>query len=80
MRFAVGLPNVKDYADPKLLVELAARAEAAEWDGVFLWDHLLYRRASDGVTDPWIALAAIAHAKTPRSASVPTSWMKRWRS
>jgi alkanesulfonate monooxygenase SsuD/methylene tetrahydromethanopterin reductase-like flavin-dependent oxidoreductase (luciferase family) len=62
MRFAVGLPNVKDYADPKLLVELAARAEAAEWDGVFLWDHLLYRRASDGVTDPWIALAAIAHA------------------
>ena len=38
--FAVGIPNVREYADPRLLVELAVAAEAAGWDGVFLWDHI----------------------------------------
>jgi hypothetical protein len=35
MRYAVGLPNVGDYGDPCLLVDLARQAEAARWDGVF---------------------------------------------
>ena len=38
--FAVGIPNVREYADPHVLVELAVAAEAAGWDGVFLWDHI----------------------------------------
>ena len=42
LRFAVGLPNVREYADPRL-VELAAEAEAAGWDGVFVWDHIAPR-------------------------------------
>lgn len=62
MRFAIGLPNVKDYADPRLLVSLAVEAEASGWDGVFVWDHLLYRDEKDGVVDPWISVAAIAQA------------------
>ena len=33
VRCAVGLPNVGDYGDPRLLVELAQRAEDAGWDG-----------------------------------------------
>lgn len=60
MRFAVGLPNVKEYADPRLLFDLAKEAESSGWDGVFLWDHLLYREPGDPVVDPWSVLPAIA--------------------
>ena len=61
MRFAVGLPNVKEYADPSLLVDLAVTAESAGWDGVFVWDHLLYREGGAAV-NPWLTMAAIAQA------------------
>ena len=64
--FAVGVPNVREYADPRLLVDLAVGAEAAGWDGVFLWDHIAREEdAAIPATDPWIALAAIA-ARTER--------------
>jgi alkanesulfonate monooxygenase SsuD/methylene tetrahydromethanopterin reductase-like flavin-dependent oxidoreductase (luciferase family) len=55
------LPPFGELSDPRLLADLAAEAEAAGWDGVFLWDHVL--RARDQVidiADPWICLAAIA--------------------
>jgi alkanesulfonate monooxygenase SsuD/methylene tetrahydromethanopterin reductase-like flavin-dependent oxidoreductase (luciferase family) len=57
----VGLPNVREYADPRLLAEFAAEAEAAGWDGVFVWDHIAREEdPSVPATDPWIALAAMA--------------------
>jgi alkanesulfonate monooxygenase SsuD/methylene tetrahydromethanopterin reductase-like flavin-dependent oxidoreductase (luciferase family) len=57
----VGLPNVREYADPRLLVELASDAEAAGWDGVFVWDHIAREEdPSVPATDPWIALAGMA--------------------
>jgi len=62
-RYAVGLPNIRDYADPGLLVDLAADAEAAGWDGLFLWDQVSKSTLTptvDPMVDPWIALAAIA--------------------
>jgi alkanesulfonate monooxygenase SsuD/methylene tetrahydromethanopterin reductase-like flavin-dependent oxidoreductase (luciferase family) len=62
VRFAVGVPNVREYADPRLLVRLARRAEDAGWDGCFVWDHLAYRPRGAPVTDPWVAVAAIAQA------------------
>jgi len=55
------LPAFGPLADPAVLVDLARRAEAAGWDGVFLWEHIL----SDGpwpVSDPWVALGAMAAA------------------
>lgn len=61
---AVGLPNVGEYGDPRLLVELACRAEASGWDGVFIWDHLTYQPGWS-VADPSISVAAIA-ARTSR--------------
>jgi alkanesulfonate monooxygenase SsuD/methylene tetrahydromethanopterin reductase-like flavin-dependent oxidoreductase (luciferase family) len=64
--FAVGLPNVREYADPRLLLALGEEAEAAGWDGVFLWDHIAREEdAAIPATDPWIALAGIA-ARTSR--------------
>ena len=48
--------------EPRLLAELAQRAEHSGWDGFFLWDHLSYRPPVRAVADPWVALAAIAYA------------------
>ena len=60
IRCAVGLPNLGEYGDPRLLVELAQLAEGAGWDGVFVWDHLAYSEPEWPVADPYITVAAIA--------------------
>jgi alkanesulfonate monooxygenase SsuD/methylene tetrahydromethanopterin reductase-like flavin-dependent oxidoreductase (luciferase family) len=66
VRFGVLVPHFGDYADPRLLVAVARDAEAAGWDGIFLWDHLLMDVSHPPPqTDAWIALAAIA-ASTER--------------
>src|SRR3954451_10081698 len=49
-----------ELAEPRLLAELAAEAEAEGWDGFFLWDHIVYSAPTSAVLDPWIAMAAIA--------------------
>jgi alkanesulfonate monooxygenase SsuD/methylene tetrahydromethanopterin reductase-like flavin-dependent oxidoreductase (luciferase family) len=48
--------------EPRLLAELARRAEAGGWDGFFVWDHIRYRAPVRAVADPWVTLAAIASA------------------
>jgi alkanesulfonate monooxygenase SsuD/methylene tetrahydromethanopterin reductase-like flavin-dependent oxidoreductase (luciferase family) len=60
LQCAVGLPNVGDYGDPSLLVELAKRAEDSGWDGVFIWDHVAYRERGWPVADPYVTVSAIA--------------------
>jgi alkanesulfonate monooxygenase SsuD/methylene tetrahydromethanopterin reductase-like flavin-dependent oxidoreductase (luciferase family) len=49
-------------ADPRLLAELAGRAETSGWDGFFLWDRIAYPPAGRAVADPWVGLSAIALA------------------
>jgi alkanesulfonate monooxygenase SsuD/methylene tetrahydromethanopterin reductase-like flavin-dependent oxidoreductase (luciferase family) len=61
MRYALTVPNLYEYADVGLLADMAAEAEAAGWDGFFLWDHVLYRVDEVvPVVDPWVTLAAVA--------------------
>lgn len=61
MRHALNLPIMNEFSNPQLLSELAQEAEAGGWDGVFVWDILLFDPQSmPAVTDPWIVLAAIA--------------------
>jgi alkanesulfonate monooxygenase SsuD/methylene tetrahydromethanopterin reductase-like flavin-dependent oxidoreductase (luciferase family) len=62
MRFGLDFPPFGDLADPRRLAEVAAIGEEAGWDGVFIWDHLLYRAPVTDVGDPWIGLAAMATA------------------
>jgi alkanesulfonate monooxygenase SsuD/methylene tetrahydromethanopterin reductase-like flavin-dependent oxidoreductase (luciferase family) len=67
MRYGISLPNVGDWGNPHLLVELAREAEAVGWDAVFVWDcvHLESdQRKRLPTADPWIVLAAIAGATT----------------
>ncbi len=64
------LPIFGPLADPSVVARLAVAAEEAGFDGVFVWDHVLYRRDPDGpdphgradvpVADPWTTLAAMA--------------------
>lgn len=61
MRCGLYVPNFGAFGDARALAELGAEAEAAGWDGVFLWDHV-DRPFPTEVADPWIALAAIACA------------------
>ena len=51
-----------ELADPRVIAELAASAEAAGWDGFFVWDHVAYRAPTRAVADPWVTLSAIACA------------------
>ena len=61
MRNGLTLPNAGPAADPGFLAELAAIAEAAGWDGVFLEDYIVHHEGPAVPTgDPWIALAAMA--------------------
>lgn len=71
-RVGLTLPIFGELADPAVVARLAQDAEAAGFDGVFVWDHVQYRRDPDGpdpdgtpdlpVADPWVTLAAMAAA------------------
>lgn len=76
MRYGISVPITHDYADPALLARLAADAESAGWDGFFVWDDVSGGPDAPPMTDPWIALAAIAAATSrvrlgPMVAIVP---------
>ena len=60
LRQGLYLPPFGPFGDPLVLVDLAVRAEAAGWDGVFLWDHLVHDDLA--IVDPWTTLAAMAQA------------------
>jgi alkanesulfonate monooxygenase SsuD/methylene tetrahydromethanopterin reductase-like flavin-dependent oxidoreductase (luciferase family) len=62
MKRGLYLAPFDELVDPRLLAELAADAEVAGWDGVFLWDHVAYRPPVRAISDPWVALSAIACA------------------
>jgi alkanesulfonate monooxygenase SsuD/methylene tetrahydromethanopterin reductase-like flavin-dependent oxidoreductase (luciferase family) len=60
MRSGLFVPLFDELADPALVARLAAEAEQAGWDGVFVWDHVSWREPVVDVADPQITLAAIA--------------------
>jgi alkanesulfonate monooxygenase SsuD/methylene tetrahydromethanopterin reductase-like flavin-dependent oxidoreductase (luciferase family) len=67
-----------ELSDPHVLVELSVAAEARGWDGVFLWDHIVYRPPVRAVSDPWVALSAIAaHTERLRLGPMVTPLSRR---
>ena len=63
MRFGLSIPNFADFGEPATMVELAGDAEAAGWDGFFVWDHVRFTtELALPVYDPWVLLAAVATA------------------
>src|SRR5216683_667616 len=61
MRYGLNLPAAGPGGHARALGELAAAAEDAGWDGVFLEDYIIYQNRQDLPTyDPWVGLAVIA--------------------
>jgi len=61
MKFGIYLPNFGEAIDARTVAEVASEAETAGWDGLFLWDHILYSASQKlKMVDPWIALTAAA--------------------
>ncbi len=59
LNYAIFLPNFGPYGDARTLANLAREAEAAGWDGFFIWDHIA-AWGNRKMVDPWVALTAIA--------------------
>ncbi len=57
MKYGINMPNWAGSPDPAVLAELAVKAEAAGWDGFFVWDHTFHQFP---VLDPWVILTAVA--------------------
>src|SRR5512136_2793402 len=57
MHYGIEVVPFGDFSDPRQIVSLAQAAEAAGWEGLWIWDHVLMPY---GVGDPWITLAAVA--------------------
>ncbi|HET9872047.1 MAG TPA: LLM class flavin-dependent oxidoreductase [Propionibacteriaceae bacterium] len=67
MKFGMNVPIFGEYADVRLLAELATEAEASGWDGFWVWDHIQWSGEDDGEprqpsVDPIVALTMIAAA------------------
>ncbi len=79
MRFAVDIPNFGDFADPRVVADLARRAEDAGWDGLFVWDHVTHRKElRRTIADPWVLLTAAALAtRTIRLGTMVTPVARR---
>lgn len=80
MQFAIYVPNFDTFGSVDTLVALAQAAEAAGWDGFFVWDHLLpdADSAKGPVADTWISLTAIAAAtRRIRLGALVTAFPRR---
>ena len=65
MHFSVNIPNFGDFADARTVAQVATAAEAAGWDALFVWDHVVHdkrRRRGQPFGDPWMLLTAAALA------------------
>jgi alkanesulfonate monooxygenase SsuD/methylene tetrahydromethanopterin reductase-like flavin-dependent oxidoreductase (luciferase family) len=63
MRYLVEVPNIGDFAAPKVVADVARRAEEAGWDGLLVWDHVAGEKGLNWeIADPWILLTAAALA------------------
>jgi alkanesulfonate monooxygenase SsuD/methylene tetrahydromethanopterin reductase-like flavin-dependent oxidoreductase (luciferase family) len=60
-RRAIFVAPFGELSEARVLARLAAEAEAAGFDGFFVWDHVVYTDVTH-VADPWVAMAAIACA------------------
>ncbi len=65
MRFSINIPNFGDFADASTVATVAAAAEQAGWDALFVWDHVVHdkrQRRGQPFGDPWMLLTAAALA------------------
>jgi alkanesulfonate monooxygenase SsuD/methylene tetrahydromethanopterin reductase-like flavin-dependent oxidoreductase (luciferase family) len=65
VRYSINIPNFGDFADARVVATVATAAEAAGWDALFVWDHVVHDkqlRRGQPFGDPWMLLTAAALA------------------
>ncbi len=78
MHFGISLPNFNAFGDPRIIAQMAHEAEAAGWEGFFLWDHLIFDDLSRPLANPWVALAGAAMStRTIRLGTMLTPLARR---
>lgn len=79
MKHALYIPPFGEMADPAHVLDAARLAESQDWDGLFLWDHLLRPFPEPAeVGHAWSLLAAIAtHTQTLRLGPMVTPLTRR---
>jgi alkanesulfonate monooxygenase SsuD/methylene tetrahydromethanopterin reductase-like flavin-dependent oxidoreductase (luciferase family) len=76
MHYGIEVVPFGDFSDPRVLVKLAREAEAAGWEGFWIWDHLVI---SYGAADPWVALSAVAAVTSKLKLVTGVSPLPRYR-
>jgi hypothetical protein len=83
MRFGLYVPNFGEAISAQSLADLADEAESSGWQGLFLWDHMLYSKSQKlQMVDPWISLTAVAmstHALRLGTAVTPVARRRPWK-
>jgi alkanesulfonate monooxygenase SsuD/methylene tetrahydromethanopterin reductase-like flavin-dependent oxidoreductase (luciferase family) len=59
VRYGLLCANIGSYSDPAFVGQVAEEAEAAGWEGLWIWDHLAYVWGMP-TADPWVTLTACA--------------------
>jgi alkanesulfonate monooxygenase SsuD/methylene tetrahydromethanopterin reductase-like flavin-dependent oxidoreductase (luciferase family) len=77
MHYGIEVVPFGDFSDPRQIISLAQTAEAAGWEGLSIWDHVLMPYA---VGDPWITLAAVAARTKSIKLCAGVSPLPRYRS
>ena len=73
MRYSINIPKFGDFADADTVARVAAAAEAAGWDGLFVWDHVVHHKR-----DRPGASAIPGCSSLPRPSRRPGSSSARW--
>jgi len=70
-KYGLNITNFGTYSDIEILIDLCRDAETVGWDGIFLWDHMIFstrlktnNQNEIAFVDPWIALTAISMVTT----------------
>lgn len=65
MKYSVNVPNFGEFASPEAFAEVARHVEAAGWDALLVWDHVVGERSERWeIADPWVLLTAAALSTT----------------
>ena len=78
MRYGIEVVTLGELSHPSAVMRLAQAAEAAGWDGLFVWDHLAF---TWGVPsgDPWVILSAVAACTSRLELGTSVAALPRYR-
>jgi alkanesulfonate monooxygenase SsuD/methylene tetrahydromethanopterin reductase-like flavin-dependent oxidoreductase (luciferase family) len=77
MHYGLNVVTLGDYADPRNVLRLTERAEAAGWEGLFVWDHMGFVWGAPA-GDPWVILSAVAACTSSLKLGVGVAPLPRY--